>query len=266
MVLGYASKSYCQSFALQQFTSEDGLLGSTAYSIIQDENKVIWIATDGGICKFDGHSFETLKDKNIQSEIIRFFYDSKDRIWIIDLAEKIAVWEKDTLFNFYNNTFNVNAVYEDYKNNLWFIQESSISIIKESATKELSHLSFDDPSFFGMKTVVPIDEKRTFVINRHGVHSFDDYQVSFKKFVGEAPFTNFPLSAVYDQDSIILNSTDKIYSLSLSDNSIKEIFTQWNHLFKVGIHSLFYDNEKNLWITTRDGILYIEKQKDGSTQ
>ena len=106
MVLGSAPKIYSQTFAFQQFTTEDGLPGSTVYSIIQDKDQVLWIATDGGICKFDGHTFEPLKDENIQGEIIRFYTDSGKNIWMIDLAQNISLWSEGELSRFQRNLDN----------------------------------------------------------------------------------------------------------------------------------------------------------------
>ena len=134
------SISYSQTFSIQQYTTEDGLPGSTAYSIIQDKNRMLWIATDGGVCKFDGLDFQPLKDENLQGEMINLFYDSKDRLWMIDLALQAS------FLDLKNGTISrnkgiipnspINAIIEDPLHNYWFLHPQKVSVLINSDTLE----------------------------------------------------------------------------------------------------------------------------------
>ena len=47
-----------KSYLFKHYTVKDGLPNNTIYSINQDRNGYLWIATDGGICRFDGSKFD----------------------------------------------------------------------------------------------------------------------------------------------------------------------------------------------------------------
>ena len=73
------------------------------------------MATDGGICKYDGKQFLPFKNENIQGEVISLFYDSKDRIWMTDLAKRLSFLQDDKLFSFKRNLskYPVSEIFED---------------------------------------------------------------------------------------------------------------------------------------------------------
>lgn len=66
------------------FTVEDGLIQSQAIHIIQDKNKYLWIATEGGICKFDGRNFikYSTQDGLVSNFTNKLLCDSKGKIWV----------------------------------------------------------------------------------------------------------------------------------------------------------------------------------------
>ena len=47
-------------YTVKKFTVDDGLTANTINHIIQDTLGFIWIATSGGLNRFDGHTFETI--------------------------------------------------------------------------------------------------------------------------------------------------------------------------------------------------------------
>ncbi len=48
-----------QQYDIRVFGVEDGLPGSTVTAISQDSAGFLWVETDGGMCRFDGRSFQT---------------------------------------------------------------------------------------------------------------------------------------------------------------------------------------------------------------
>ncbi|MGZ3903026.1 MAG: two-component regulator propeller domain-containing protein, partial [Bacteroidia bacterium] len=50
-------QALCQKYNFVNWTVEDGLIQSQAIDICQDKYRQLWIATEGGICKFDGKKF-----------------------------------------------------------------------------------------------------------------------------------------------------------------------------------------------------------------
>jgi len=57
---GFIFQVYSQkieSELIYRYSTEQGLSNNTVYSILQDKNGFIWIATEEGLNKFDGKSF-----------------------------------------------------------------------------------------------------------------------------------------------------------------------------------------------------------------
>ncbi|HWY39034.1 MAG TPA: two-component regulator propeller domain-containing protein, partial [Bacteroidia bacterium] len=53
----FAVKAFSQKYNFVNWTVEDGLIQSQAIHICQDKYRQLWIATEGGLCKFDGKKF-----------------------------------------------------------------------------------------------------------------------------------------------------------------------------------------------------------------
>ena len=66
------------------FTTEDGLGGNTIYALYPDSRGNLWIATDAGVNRYDGRTFELMRaDHGLSSDFPTAFYEGKDgSIWI----------------------------------------------------------------------------------------------------------------------------------------------------------------------------------------
>jgi len=69
ILLGFANKIWCQSkeiVSLNLFTQDDGLASLNIRKIIHDKFGFLWIATQGGLSRFDGHTFTNYRafDRN----------------------------------------------------------------------------------------------------------------------------------------------------------------------------------------------------------
>lgn len=76
--------SFSQEYNFKTFSTEQGLVQIKVNDILQDRKGYIWIATDGGLSRFDGKNFTnyTAKDGLVNNKCTKLFVDSKDRIWI----------------------------------------------------------------------------------------------------------------------------------------------------------------------------------------
>jgi hypothetical protein len=91
IVFGYGQELHFENVALK------GLPSTEVYRIIQDADGFIWIATDAGVCKYDGNNLTTYTTENGLPEnvVLRMFMDSKKRIWFNTLAGTIFYYEKE---------------------------------------------------------------------------------------------------------------------------------------------------------------------------
>ena len=95
----YAISLKAQQYNFQHFSVNDGLIQSDVNQIIQDNKKYIWIATDGGLSRFDG-----LKFKNFNIPISQTIDDivEGDQHEIYALTKKgIGIIRNDSVYSFY---------------------------------------------------------------------------------------------------------------------------------------------------------------------
>ncbi len=63
------------------FTQQDGLPGMMVNSITEDYSGNLWLATDKGICRFDGRQFTVMKKKTDAFFVTSVFRDREGVIW-----------------------------------------------------------------------------------------------------------------------------------------------------------------------------------------
>jgi uncharacterized membrane-anchored protein YhcB (DUF1043 family) len=65
------------------------------YSIIQDRKGYLWISSDGGVCRFNGHKFTcfTTEDGLKDNVVFNLYEDKKGRIWMTCYSGAICYYE-----------------------------------------------------------------------------------------------------------------------------------------------------------------------------
>lgn len=150
-----------------QFSSSNGLPSNTVYDINQDENGLLWIATDYGLSRFDGLSFKnfTISDGLPDNEILTLFRDSKQRIWLIGFNGKLGFIQNNKFFNSKNLEFFkdlnfsnfVSDIFEDSKNNIWFLQSVN-NIKKLDSSNKITNYKLENLPFKNNSNRVQITE------------------------------------------------------------------------------------------------------------
>ena len=75
---------YAQNTQTLYYTTKDGLPSNSVYRTILDKHGFLWIATEGGLGKFDGKNFKTYTTAQglPDNEITDLFLDSSQTIWV----------------------------------------------------------------------------------------------------------------------------------------------------------------------------------------
>ncbi|MEM8583917.1 MAG: histidine kinase [Bacteroidota bacterium] len=89
-----------QSFQpyFHNFGHDDGLPSSETYCTIQDEDGYIWIGTDNGIARFNGHEFKIYdSDDGLSDEVVfQLAQDKQGQIWASTYSGRQYLWTKET--------------------------------------------------------------------------------------------------------------------------------------------------------------------------
>ncbi len=156
---------FSQISGITKYTTNNGLSSNTVYDIVQDENGFILLATDYGLSKFDGKKFVnyTIDDGLPDNEILYFYKDSYNKIWLIGFNGKVGYYQDGCFYNSRNNDICKQLVFseficdmfEDSQGNIWFAEFdegikklSSDGIVREVYSEEIFHNKVGNKMYF----------------------------------------------------------------------------------------------------------------------
>lgn len=94
--------SYGQSYRSVRISLAEGLSQSTIYGLAQDSPGFLWVATQDGLNKYDGISFETFYNQPFDStsipsgNIMTVFCDTKNRLWVGTMNSGLSLYNRNT--------------------------------------------------------------------------------------------------------------------------------------------------------------------------
>lgn len=146
-----------EKYVVTNWNSNNGLPQNSINRICQDKNGFIWMATYGGLVRFDGTRFKVYSCKNypelFSDRVVSLFVDSKNNIWLSNELGKIILFD-GKIFHDLSSKFKVNFTMaynfnEDSKGNMYVKVDSTLfyysngkveivefSINNKSTTKE----------------------------------------------------------------------------------------------------------------------------------
>ena len=129
LIPGFAFTCHGQSYYFRRYQVDDGLSHNSVTSILQDSKGLMWIGTRGGLNRFDGYTFKTIRNNKDQlgylgnNQITSIAEDKKGMIWIgtgkglfkYDPLKELLI-QLDIVPQFY-----IRGLVIDAKNNIWFL-------------------------------------------------------------------------------------------------------------------------------------------------
>lgn len=104
----------CSTVALAQtaeggvvhFNVTEGLPSSEIHDVVEDDNHLIWIATDRGVCSFDGYGFRIYgpNDGMFEQTVWRILKDDYGKLWFIGLSGKLHYYEEGRFYSYPKNS------------------------------------------------------------------------------------------------------------------------------------------------------------------
>ena len=285
--LVYTSSGQQHTFI--NYSSEEGLPQSQVNSIVQDSSGFLWIATIGGISRFDGKNFKNYSTLNglLQNEISELAVGKNSNLWTLGTRG----------LSKFNSTGFINYPFETQLRNLsnlcidsdtiWFASRSGLKKfyndslinieIKLEIGNRIRYVKKDQDGNLWLLTNTGayqysssfeiVDSLNIPFANKLINSNSDVYLSSFYDGI-YANFNPDPIiendnngSEIYikdfvidkDQKTIWIASDDKL--IKWSDNKYTEL-NKRNGLEYTDINTLFLDSENVLWIGTNGNGLY----------
>jgi len=142
-ILGSVSAQYQIPFL--NYSMKNGLMQNQVFDICQDHKGYIWMATTGGVSRFDGTYFKnfTVSDGLPVNVITELLVDRRNRIWMATNGGGLTVFDGKTFHTYTtgnglaSNHFKTDGfnkiLIEDSKGNIWCRSaEEGVSMIGES--------------------------------------------------------------------------------------------------------------------------------------
>ena len=84
-----------QNPVFRHFSVDEGLPSSEVYQIRQDKLGYLWFATDGGVARYDGYTFEafTIDNGLPDNTVFNIYVDSKNRIWFTSILGTLSWYD-----------------------------------------------------------------------------------------------------------------------------------------------------------------------------
>jgi ligand-binding sensor domain-containing protein len=226
---------------VKHYSITQGLSQGVVNSIIEDQEHIIWFATEDGLNRFDGYSFKIFKydqgSKNgLPDNFVQSLYkDSQDTLWI-STRKGLLKFDPDVeSFELYKHQFknkpastnDVSFITEGSTGNLWIAwYGSGLASFNKTTRKFTPYTKKELPSLSSTHTVALFEDK-------------------------------FSLLWVGTQDGGL--SVFKVINGAIA-NKIEELSAPQN-LPSLNVRSVVTDNENNIWIATSKGLtVYLRQQ------
>ncbi len=212
-------------------TVDAGLPSNTVNAVIRDSRGFIWIATENGISRYDGYTFENYRSNEkdpltISSNLAYFVFEDKhQRLWVgsekgLDLLNRAS----DGFDTHFFKGIPVRSIYSDSKHNLWIGSDEGLYLYDEKLrvfTKPFGNLFDSENDQYNTIPTIVEDHRGDLWI---GTSNKGVYVYNFK-----------------EQAFRIFNHNDDRKG-SLSNDNVRKIIV---------------DHDHNIWVATYGGGLNV---------
>ena len=277
LILALVSKNiFSQEPSLKRYDITKGLPSNECYKVIQDKKGYLWVASDKGLSRYNGYSFQnfTKKEGLPDNVVIQLFEDYKGRIWTIGLNAKVAYFENEAFYplkelNLFLETNVKNAqIHSAYVNdkdelhlgfNLYYPNLITYSLLKKQVIEQKK---IEDKMI-----LIKTSDLNDFIYGVYGISSAESPYYKLRLNIEqelksqarvEVDF-NFRPSMVrylYLSAHSFLISLDRKLFLIAQNKSSKLLELNTNVLF------LYKDHKNRIWVLTQNDGVYILEVND----
>jgi len=247
------------------YSTDEGLLADTSYSIFQTGQKDIWISTQKGLNRFRNNDFDLkiTSEKNLPNvRITSIDADDAGNLWI-GSAKGLLRWQNNRLANVKGlentNKKIIQVLYRDPENNLWIGTNSGLSLAS-AESKGDEFVNFDKFEQLAKANIYVITgslSKGLWIGTARGLWFLKGNQLTqYTKKDGLAEDT---VMSLYEDESGVLWIGTISNGLSrFKDNKLASVNTRGG-LYNDTVYSILPDERGNLWMSCNRGIFRVSK-------
>lgn len=266
-----------QTYHFANYGVKEGLAQSNVSGIVQDSSGFYWIATEGGVSRFDGKNFVNFSVENglADNNVSAIFTDSRNRLWLGH--ENGAFTLSDgKVFSPITSTLlpkdkKIYSFYEDKKGEYWLCTATNGAVkISDPAGTKLQVTVYSGKEGLSQYVFTTFEDKlgTQWFLTDIGIKYFDKSSSKFEFFRPEGMPVGQITSLAKDKDGNLLIGTSS-GMVSRYDVSNKT----FAHLFNSGIfphtnlasgpnfiYAIYEDKAGHIWVSeTNHGVYRYDK-------
>lgn len=264
LVLVSITLAHSQLHNFKRFSIEEGLPRSGVYSMIEDRNGFLWIATEGGgVSVFDGENFTTYTvGDGLGSNIIRcVFEDDQGNLWFGTQGKGVTKFDGQHFTNYDVNSGLSNnivrSIGQDNQGNLWFGTFGGGVCKFNLKNRDLEegivecYTTEDGLLHNRVRAILKDSEGYMWFGTDDGISRFDGR--TFENFTVEDGLLDNRILTIYEDGSknLWFGTRDGVVMYNGSDF---KVYTSEDGLISNRIRAICQDNYGNMWFGTSQGV------------
>jgi len=231
----------------QHFTEADGLCSNRVNDVAEDSSGNLWIATDNGLCKYDGERFSVIKQA---SKVLSVFAGSSRRIWFA-LSKNGAGWYDGTLHRI--SSVESLSVIEDNDGNVWVVHGNDAPGVTRYDGRDSTSFVIDDGLLSNhVRTALADSKGNIWFGTKKGVSKFDGKTVENYRMEDGLVYKDVRC-IMEDRDGNLWFGTHGGGVSKFDGDNFQHITTR-DGLIHNMVNDILQDGAGNIWIATAGGV------------
>lgn len=268
-----------QTYHFTNYSVKDGLAQSNVSGIIQDSAGFFWLATDGGVSRFDGKNFINYTTENglADNNVSAIFLAKDNRIWLGHENGSLTVYDGNTFHQINSRLLpkdkKIYGFYQDKTGSLWIstATEGAIKIIDPSrdVKNKLQINTYSGRDGLSQYVFASFEDKQGnfWFLTDIGIKVYGKITKQFEFFRPEEMPLGQVTSLAQDKHlNLLIGTSTGAVSRYYPDTKKFETIINASDVMKITqsglnlIYAIYEDKKENIWVSiANNGIIRYEK-------
>jgi len=248
LVLLTTSTVFAQQYSFINYSTEEGLPQSQVRAITQDSLGFLWIATLGGVSRFDGYTFENFSvlDGLLGNQVASLVIDNDGLVWM-GLNGGLSVFNGNKItsfkFNEVNNTTIASNLYAD-QDTLWIVTNKG-KLIKFYQDEYIYLKDIEGLNTLNVQAVIRDARGQLLLATGSGVYTLENSIVKALEY----PELKVDIMKLIDADGAFWFGSWRNGIFKLENNTLNNYY-----LNNRGVYDMVIRNNTEIWLANNNGI------------
>ncbi len=248
-------------YIIDGWTTDNGLINNSILDLERTQDGYMWIATYGGLLRFDGTNFREFPELTDINGIRSLLEDRNGGLWIGSDDGKLINYKEGsfTFLEIDEDLINasITAIEEDREGTIWIGTRSGMAFVNGKKLQKLDHPLLSRAFVY----CVEVDQANNVWIGTSGLGLFQYTKDTAKQFTSDHGLINNSIRSIHcdSQERLIIGSEGGLTFLS-SEGSFKS-YTTKDGLPHNYINEILEDSRGTLWLGTDGGLTRLIDDK-----